>query len=287
MRRLLVSLAAGLALTTAAPVSAATVNVRIVRAGFSPASVSITAGDTVTWTNADRVNHQVVSDRGAFVSPILRPGQSYSFTFRSAGTYRYRDALEPTERGQVVVKGPPPSVTLGATVPILTYGTETHLQGVVSSRRAGETVTLFVQPYGQASYAQLAIVTTTTGGAFDFVTKPTILTNYQAQFRTASSQPVTVQVAPKITLLPGGNGYFVTRVTADRSFAGRSVYLQRRTRFGQWVSIAKYTLGRYSGKLFRVRPRVTTTYRIFMTVNQAGVGYLAAHSGTQTKRPRR
>lgn len=287
MRRLLIGFAALLALAAASPVSAATVPIRIVKSGFSPASVTITAGDTVTWTNADRVNHQVVSDRGSFVSPVLRPGQSYSFTFRAAGTYRYRDALEPTERATIIVRGPPPSVSLGATLAIVTYGAETHLQGVVSSRRAGESVTLLVQPYGQASYAQLAIVQTTAGGTFDFVVKPTILTNYQAQFRGASSQPVTVQVSPKITLLPGRNGYFVTRVTAGRSFAGRWVYLQRRTVFGQWVSIAKYTLGRYSGKLFRVRPRTTTTYRIFMTINQAGTGYLAAHSGTQTKRPLR
>ena len=285
MRRFLIVVAAGVAVAAPSSASAQTVQVQIVRAGFSPSSLTVTAGTTVTWVNRDTVNHQVVSDRGSFVSPILRPSQSFSFTFRAAGTYRYHDGLEPAERGTIRVTGPPPSVTLTLSVPIVTYGGETHLQGVVSSRRAGETVTLNVQPYGQASYAQLAVVTTTTGGVFDFVTKPEILTNYQAQYRSAASQPVTAQVAPKITLLPGGNGYFLTRVTAARSFAGRYVYLQRKTSFGQWISIAKYRLGRLSGKLFRVRPRVGTTYRIFMTVNQAGVGYLSAHSGTQTKRP--
>ena len=286
MRRLLIGLAA-LLVVAPSPASSQTVQVRIVRDGFAPASLTVGAGTTVTWVNRDTVNHQVVSDRGSFVSPILRPNQSYSFTFRAAGTYRYHDGLEPAERGTIRVTGPPPSVTLALSVPIVTYGGETHLQGVVSSRRAGESVTLLAQPYGQASYAQLAVVTTTTGGAYDFVVKPEILTNYQAQYRGASSQPVTAQVAPKITLLPGGNGYFLTRVSAARSFAGRYVYLQRRTSFGQWISITKYKLGRLSGKLFRVRPRAATTFRIFMTVNQAGVGYLSSQSGTQTKRPLR
>ena len=117
------------------------------------------------------------------------------------------------------------------------------------------------------------------------ITKPSILTNYQAQFRSATSQPITVQVQPKISLLPGRRGYFLARVSAARSFAGRDVYLQRRNRFGQWVSVEKFKLGRLSGKLFRI-PALdgTNRYRIFMTVNQAGVGYLAAWSGTQTVR---
>ena len=73
-----------------------------------------------------------------------------------------------------------------------------------------------------------------------------------------------MQVRPKITLLPGRRGWFLTRVTADRSFAGRRVYLQRRNQFGRWVSVTRYTLGRLSGKLFRI-PRTSGTYRIYMT----------------------
>ena len=286
MRRLLVVLAVLCVSATApAPAAAATVTVRIVADGFRPASVTIAAGDSVTWRNDDRVNHQVVADNGAFASPILRRGQSFTFTFRAAGTYRYRDALEPRERGTIRVTGPPPSVSLGATVPILVHGSESHLQGTVSNQRAGEQVAIFAQPYGQASYAQVTVVTTVGGGIFDFIVKPTVLTNYQVRWRSATSQPVTVQVRPKITLLPGRRGWFLTRVTAAKSFAGRWVYLQRRTQFGQWVSITRYTLGRYSGKLFRI-PRTGGTYRIFMTVNQAGAGYLESWSGTQPVRRR-
>ena len=281
MRRLFLPIAvvAGLALAPAAEAATRTVNIN--RDGFVPTSVTITAQDTVIWVNRDTVNHQVVSDRGNFVSPILRPGQRYSFRFMDAGTFRYRDALEPAERGTVVVRGLPPAVSFGATVPILVYGAETHLQGAVNSQKAGETVTIFAQPLGQASFQQVAVLQTTTNGSFDWVTKPTVLTNYQVQFKTARSQPVTVQVQPKLSLMPSTRrGWLLARVSAGRSFAGRWIYLQRRKAFGQWVSVRKLFLGRQSGKLFR-RPTTSGVYRVFITVNQAGSGYLAGWSGTQ------
>jgi plastocyanin len=281
---LLAVIAAGAA-SIVRPAVAATIEVRIERSGFVPATVSVAAGDTVRWTNRDSVNHQVVSETGAFASPILRPAQSFSFVFRDAGTFRYRDGLKPTERGTVRVTGPPPGVSLGATVPILVYGAEAHLQGVTSARRAGEVVTLMHEPYGQGSYSQLGVVTTGADGAFDVVVRPTILTAYAAQYRGVSSVEIRIQVRPRITLLPGRRGYFLTRVTGGHSFAGRSVYLQRRSGFGQWVSIARYRLGRNSGKLFRIpNRRGVFGYRVFMTINQAGLGYLESWSGTQTVR---
>ena len=286
MRRLLFAGLTFAALAAAPVAEAANRNVNINRTAFQPLSVTITENDTVTWINRDTRNHQVVSDSGHFVSPILRPGRRYVFQFRDAGTFRYRDALNPAERGTVVVRGLPPAVSLGATVPILRYGDETHLQGSINNGDAGETVTIWAQPHGEPGYAQVAAVQTTNAGVYDWVHKPAILTNYQVRYRTAVSEPVTVQVQPRITLLPGRRGWFLTRVTAARSFAGRTVFLQRRSEFGQWVSIRRLVLGRNSGKLFRV-PRQGGRYRIFMSVNQAGAGYLAGQSGTQTVRARR
>jgi plastocyanin len=284
MRKTLFALAVGAVLAAPAPASAATATVEIRRTGFVPASVTITSTDSVTWVNRDTVNHQVVSDTGAFASPTLRPGQRFTFTFRASGQYRYRDALEPAERGTVIVRGLPPALTLAINNPIMTWGVgEMKLSGTVNSGRAGETVTLFAQPYGVTSPVQLAVVQTVADGAFEFQLHPTILTNYTAQFHGATSQPVTVQVRPRVTLLPGRRRWFLTRVLGDRSFAGHWVYLQRRNQFGQWVSIRRYALGRNSGKLFRI-PRVRGTYRVFLTINQAGPGYLESWSGTQPVR---
>jgi plastocyanin len=283
--RTLTIVAAAVAVLAAAPHAAAatgqeTAQVRITSTGFSPSTATIRAGDRVRWTNRDTRNHQVVSDTGAFASPILRPGQSYTFTFRAAGTYRYRDALYPRRRATIRVQGVPPAVSLGATEPIIFHGGETRLQGVVSSRRAGETVTLWAQPHGQASFVQLAVATTVGDGVFDVITKPAYLTSYYAEYRGVRSETIFVQVRPRITLMPNRPGWFLARVTGDRSFHGRWVYLQRRNQFGQWVSIGRLALGPNSGRLFRT-PRTAGTYRIYMTVNQAGVGYLDSWSGTQ------
>jgi plastocyanin len=287
MRRLTPALVAGLALAVATPAEAATVTVRIVRAGFSPSAVTINFEDTVVWRNADNRNHQVVADNGSFASPILRPGQTFSFTFRTAGTFPYRDALEPNERGRIVVRGPPPSLTLGASAPIVTAGQPVALTGVVSNRRANESVTIYHLPHGQASLVQLAVVLTGAGGGYSFAAAPSILTAYEARWGNAVSARVSVQVKPKITFMPQGRR-FVTRVLVPGvSFARRFVYLQRRSPLGQWVSVRKLVLGPRSGRIFRIpRMRRPWLYRIFMTVNQAGQGYLDSASGTQRVRSR-
>src|ERR1700760_265242 len=91
MRTLFLAIAAVTALAIAGPAGAATKTINIFGSGFSPGSATITEGDTVTWVNKDNANHQVLSDKGQFVSPILSKNHTYSFTFNAAGTYTYKD----------------------------------------------------------------------------------------------------------------------------------------------------------------------------------------------------
>jgi plastocyanin len=287
MRRLLIGLVGALALAGASPAAAATVNVRITKSGFSPSAVTINFGDTVSWRNADTTNHQIVADNGSFASPILAPGHTYSFTFRTAGTFRYHDAIKPTLRARITVRGPPPSLTLGATPPIVVSGTSATLTGTVSNGRAGENVTIYYQPYGQGSLIQLATVQTGTGGGYSYMTTPAIFTAFQAQWRSAKSAMVSVQVKPKVSFLPRGRRFYAKVAAADHSFAGRFIYLQRRSPFGQWVTVAKLRLGPLSGRIFSISRRRGAgfdTYRVYLTVNQAGAGYLDGSSGTQKLR---
>src|SRR3954447_848012 len=107
MRKLILALAAVAALAVAGPAGAATTRTVNIYSYFSPKSVTITEGDTVTWVNRDNANHQVLESNGRFVSAILRPGQKYSFTFNAAGTYRYKDELYPKMTGTITVKGAP------------------------------------------------------------------------------------------------------------------------------------------------------------------------------------
>lgn len=287
LRRLALIPILALAVAATAPTaSAATKAVRITRTAFSPSKVSIKSGDSVKWTNADTISHQVVANSGAFVSPVLAAGKSYTFTFKTAGTYHYHDSLHPSLTGTIVVTGPPPAVTIAASQPIVVYGQSITLAGVVSSLKSGESVDLYTRPFYQGSLAKLTTVLTTTGGAWSYVFKPTILTYFQANWKGISSQTLTVAVQPRIAFAKFRNR-FATHVAAANSFAGHFVYVQRLTQFGEWVKIAHIKLGPRSGRLFRLRlPHGTSHLRIFLTVNQAGAGYLAGYSSTVTVRRR-
>jgi hypothetical protein len=65
------------------------------------------------------------------------------------------------------------------------------------------------------------------------------------------------------------------------------VYLQRLSRFGQWVNVRKVRLGSQSARRFKSRmPLGSSRLRIFMTVNQAGAGYLGGMSSVLVFRRR-
>jgi plastocyanin len=288
MKRLLVPLIAVAALASSAQsLAATTVTVQIGGSGFKPKSITINQGDTVRWINVDKVNHQIVANKGAFASGVLRPGQVYTFTFTTAGGYPYHDALHPSTTGAVYAKGPPPSIGIGVSAPIITYGEQTIVSGTVSSGKPNEAVLVLAQPYG-SSAQQIATLMTAPGGAYSFTVAPTLLTSYSVRWKTATSQTVTVQVRPKLTLTRTSRTRLFAKIAATTSFAGRSIYLQHRSKFGQWVTVEKLKLGPNSGRIFTA-PHVkgTTTYRVYMTTNQAGTGYLDTGSNSVRVRYRR
>src|SRR5213083_658499 len=292
MKKLFIPLLAVAALAVGAspamPASTATVTVQIKRLSFVPTTAKIKTGDTVRWVNADTQNHQVVSNNGSFVSPILGPGKTYSHRFTASGTYRYHDGLNPTMRGVVKVTGPPPAVTIGASLPIIVYGQQVTLSGTVSNGNANEKVTIYQQPYPQTSFAELTTVLTTTNGAWNVVLSPSpkILTQYQAKWNGRTSVTVGVQVRPRIRLFYR-KGRFSTAVQSGASHAGRSVIAQRLSRFGQWVTLKRVRLGGKSTAVFRLTlPKGKSRIRVAMSVNQAGAGYLAGYSPTITVRRR-
>jgi len=73
---------------------------------FSPASLPIQNGTTVTWTNQDTAPHQPTSDSGpvSFSSDPLAQGASFIFMFTTPGTYTYHCAIHPSMTGTIVVQ---------------------------------------------------------------------------------------------------------------------------------------------------------------------------------------
>lgn len=98
----------------AAPLSAAaaaargpiTVDVAMQDYLFSPATTTIAVGDTIRWVNKGNAPHNTTADGGAWSSKqLMNAGETFSFTFKSAGTYTYKCTLHAGQgqKGTVVV----------------------------------------------------------------------------------------------------------------------------------------------------------------------------------------
>jgi plastocyanin len=85
--------------------AAASSSVTIQNFAFSPGSVTVKTGDTITWTNRDSVPHTATASDGSFNTGTLKQGASGSHTFTKAGTVAYICAIHPNMHGTVVVTG--------------------------------------------------------------------------------------------------------------------------------------------------------------------------------------
>jgi plastocyanin len=70
---------------------------------FSPSTLTVRAGTTVTVTNRDAVAHTFTSDTNGWDSGLIQPGHSYRHTFTQAGRYRYHCSVHPSMAGTVIV----------------------------------------------------------------------------------------------------------------------------------------------------------------------------------------
>jgi LPXTG-motif cell wall-anchored protein len=71
---------------------------------FSPSSISVGAGDTVTWTNNGSAPEGHDVSGSGLGSGTLHNGQSYSHTFASPGTFSYICSIHPFMKGTVTVQ---------------------------------------------------------------------------------------------------------------------------------------------------------------------------------------
>ena len=71
---------------------------------FSPDTVEVAVGSTVTWTNTDTTSHTSTSNAAGWNSGIVAPGGKFSFAFQTAGTFAYHCAIHPGMVGSVTVR---------------------------------------------------------------------------------------------------------------------------------------------------------------------------------------
>ncbi len=80
------------------------VAVKIDNFSFGPATVTVPAGTTVTWTNRDDIPHTVVSTDGVFKSKALDTDDQFGFVFSKPGIYSYFCSIHPKMTGQIIVQ---------------------------------------------------------------------------------------------------------------------------------------------------------------------------------------
>jgi YVTN family beta-propeller protein len=77
--------------------------ISIVNFAFSPSSITIHSGESVTWSNDDGSPHALVFNDGVSGTVSLSPGQSFNRTFAKPGTYEYSCSFHPYMTAKVVV----------------------------------------------------------------------------------------------------------------------------------------------------------------------------------------
>ena len=110
---------------------------------FAPNPLTVTPGTTVTWKNTDTVSHYVTSGKASDETTgtvfdsgnLIKPGNSYQFTFAAAGTFDYFCSVHPWMTGQVIVSG------AAATSTQSTGSMQTGSMNMTASASAGPTQT--------------------------------------------------------------------------------------------------------------------------------------------------
>ncbi len=285
MRSFIVLLGLVAALVVVAPAATADRPIVISAAGFTPRTVTINVGDTVTWSNTDTRAHQVVVDRVCSIT--VQPAATGTCTFRATGRFDYREPSQNRNvwRGTITVRAGTLGVTIAASPRLVTYLGATTLSGAVSTAQPNERVSVRAQACGGTSFAALATVTTTTGGAWTLSARPQRTTVYEAQWRSVSAR-TTVTVRPRVTIRKLTRGRFAVRVSAAQAFGGKIAVLQRRTSTGSWVRVRYVTLRVMggtaptviSGANVRANIRVGTRVRAVIGSAQVAPCYVAGTS---------
>lgn len=89
---------------TTEPEATTTDEVEIEDFAYTPSTITVKKGTTVTWTNKDAMVHTVTSDSGSQMdSGNMSEGDTYSVTFDEAGTFTYHCVPHPQMKGTVIV----------------------------------------------------------------------------------------------------------------------------------------------------------------------------------------
>jgi plastocyanin len=103
VRSLIAAVVAALLVPSGTAEARAGASVTVADMAFSPGTVTVAVGETVTWTFQDSVAHTTTSEDGFWDSGTKSGGATYSRAFKTAGTFAYLCSIHPMMRGKVRV----------------------------------------------------------------------------------------------------------------------------------------------------------------------------------------
>ncbi len=267
MKRLLI-LAALVFATTAGAAQAADRVVSIPGLRFDPPRLSILLGDTVTWKNEDLQFHTATAEDNSFDSDFLGPGQSFSHTFTTLGSYRYVCAIHSFMRGEIDVF----AIALVSSEQTLKPGGQATLTGRAPD---GVTEVTIEEASVGGSFGTAGTVATEPDGTFSFDVFPTLPTNYRAVAGELTSPSVLVSVAARAELRFAGSTERGTWLLAlTRPAQSRApVRLERYAReLFTWVPYKRGRLDAEGSARFLVSPRRVIQVRLVVLRGVKGYG---------------
>jgi plastocyanin len=205
---------------------------------FSPDALPVLVGDTVTWTNHDRMTHTVTAEHDEFDSDRLEPGARFAHTFVQAGVYRYHCRIHRFMHGEidvyaVALLGPNRSVRLGSTV---------TLSGLAPG---GVRLVRLEQQQADGSYEAVASATPAADRSFNFPITVSAPSRFRARAGDQFSDPVAIRPQPLVTMrLRRVDGRATAAIAAEPDQAGAPIAVERyiRERYW-WMPIRQARLG--------------------------------------------
>ncbi len=186
---------------------AATINISIQGFAFSPQNPTITAGDTVIWTQNDAATHTVSSTTAPFLlsSGNLSLGRTYTNTFAAPGVFRYQCNIHPSMKGSVTVQA-----ATGATIfvniqgfafspqnPTINVGdTVIWTQSDATTHTVNSTAAPFPLNSGSLGIGASYASTFTTAGTFPYRCNPHPSMTGSVIVQAANAPPTVSFVAP-------------------------------------------------------------------------------------------
>jgi plastocyanin len=204
---------------------------------FSPDALTVLVGDTVTWTNHDRMTHTVTADHGEF-DDRLEPGARFAQTFAQAGVYSYHCRIHRFMHGEidvyaVALLGPNHSVRLGSTVTLSGLAPE----DVPAVR--------LEQAQKDGSYEPVDSASPAADGSFNFQVTVTGPAEFRARAGDQLSDPVALRPQPAVAMrVRRADGRLIVEIAAQPDQAGAPFALERyiQERYW-WMPIRRAVLG--------------------------------------------